>query len=106
MGLVATKATYYGTVLGDVSTLMAETAIGASGTSNTWLNQKLQWQVKALKKKVPFTSKQEGGKAGGEDDKNYIPPAVMDAVCKEGGKNAGRMISWMLKGHTQDCEAT
>jgi len=44
--------------------------------------------VKALKK-VPSTSKQEGGKAGGEDDMNNIQPGVMDAVCKKGGKNAG-----------------
>ena len=29
----------------------------------------------------------------------------MDAVQKEGGKNAGRMISWMLKGQTQAREA-
>jgi len=59
-----------------------------------------------LKKKAPSTSKQDSGKAGGEDDKNYIPPAVMDAVCKEGSKNASRMISWMLKGCMQDCEVT
>jgi len=49
--------------------------------------------------------KQEGGKAGGEDDNN-IPPSVMDAICKEGSKNAGRMISWTLKGHMQDRKAT
>jgi len=105
MGLVTTKATYYGTVLGDVSKSMAGTAVGASATSDTQSIHKLKQQVKILKKKAPSASKQEGGKAGGEDDKNYIPPAVMDAVRKEGGKNAGRMISWMLKGRTQAHEA-
>ncbi len=104
MGLVTTKAIYYGTILGDTTTTMAGTAGGASGSSDTHLIQKLKWQVKSLKKKVPSTLKQEGGKAWGDEDKNYIPPAVMDAVCKEGGKNAGRMISWMLKGQMQDCK--
>jgi len=80
MGLVTTKATYYGTVLGDVSKLMAGTAVGASATSDTRSIRKLKQQVKILKKKAPSASKQEGGKAGGKDDKNYIPPAVMDAV--------------------------
>jgi len=50
----------------------------------------LKQQVKALKKKVPSTSKLDSGKAGGEEDKNYIPLAVIDAVCKEDSKNAGR----------------
>jgi len=40
-----------------------------------------------LKKKVLSISKQEGRKAGGEDDRNYIPLAVMDAIHKEGGRN-------------------
>jgi len=82
---------------------MAGTAAGASETLSI---QKLKWQVKALKKKVPSTSRQEGRKAGGEDNNYNIPLAVMNAACKEVGKNAGRMISWMLKGCMQDCKAT
>ncbi len=35
MGLVTTKAMYYGTVLGDAGTLMAGMASDASGTSDT-----------------------------------------------------------------------
>jgi len=53
MGLVTTKASYYGTVLGDAGTSMAGTASVASGTSNTHLIWKLKQQVKALKKKYP-----------------------------------------------------
>jgi len=83
MGLVTTKAMYYSIVLGEVSTSTAGMATGASEMQSIW---KLKQQVKALKKKVPSTSKHEGGKAGGEDNKNYIPPAVLDVICKEGGK--------------------
>jgi len=35
---------------------------------------------KGFEEEGTFTSKQEGGKAGGKDNKNYIPPAVVDAV--------------------------
>jgi len=35
MGLVTTKVTYYGTVLGDVNTLVAGMAVGSSGTGDT-----------------------------------------------------------------------
>ena len=42
MGLVTTKATYYGTVLGDASTSMAGMASGASGTSETHSIQMLK----------------------------------------------------------------
>jgi len=48
---------------------------------------------KGLEKEVPSTLKQDGGKAVGEEDKNYIPLAVMDAVQKDGSRNADRMIS-------------
>jgi len=66
MGLVTTKATYYGTVLGDANTTMAAMAGGVSGTGDTRLIRKLKQQVKALKKKVPSTLKQESRKAGGK----------------------------------------
>jgi len=42
MGLVTTKATYYGTVLGDAGTSMAGTAGGVSSTSDTNLIWKLK----------------------------------------------------------------
>jgi len=98
-----TKALHFGNVLGEVGALMAGASVG---TSESYSIQKLKWQVKALKKKVPSTSRQEGRKAGGEDNNYNIPLAVMNAACKEVGKNAGRMISWMLKGCMQDCKAT
>jgi len=59
-----------------------------------------------LKKKALPTANKDVGKGGGDKDKSYIPPAVMDAIHKEGRKNGGKMIAWMLKGCTQEWDAT
>ncbi len=48
-----------------------------------------------------MTAKMSGSGSGGKgDSKNYIPPAVLDAICKEAGKDSGKLIGWMMKGCT------
>jgi len=70
-----------------------------SETRKIW---KLQCKVKALTKKKGDNATvmvKMGCSSGKGDGKNYIPPAVLDAICKEVGKDSGKIIGWLMKGH-------
>jgi len=73
MAMINEKAQYYGLTLGD----SAASSTGET-VSKTQKIRKLQWQVKALQKTTPPNTNKEAGKSGCDEDKSYIPPAVMD----------------------------
>jgi len=94
LSLTTKKMNFWGQQLG---------AMGEGGISETRKIQKLQCKVKALKKAKKgnddtTTTVKAGSSGGSNNGKNYIPPVILDAICKEAGKDSRKIIGWLMKG--------